>query len=565
MLVSRGGPCTRSVDARSRAQVSRPTRTPRVERHRSEQLAGNHGKTSIRAYVEEVRLSDVIDLEVQLALDEGRDEEALRTRDRAIFLALEPKPEGAGALLTAWLAGLRARFGEPRLGEQVATAQRVVAYGLAFSGVMLGSGTVELLLGFEQGGAPINVGHYLLVLVFGQLATLALLILSFGLRAVWSRLPLVGDVGRLLRFLTTWLARRLEAREGRSEAVDAQRAAYRRVRTRLGLYGELERYALLGQSQLFALAFNVGALVSCVRLIVFSDLAFAWSTSVAAFDADEVQRMCRLLAAPFGWLAPDAVPSAALIEQTQYYRLDGRFAGAAAGTRGDAQLAAEWWRFLVACTVTYGLLPRVVTALLFRHGLRRAEARVPLDTPAVERVLARLSTPALATRAPFIAPQAAEPGRTVANEPPAPEAASLLIVYRDVPTAPALLSRELGRALGLTVTQVHRAGGFDAPADARLLSQLAAERSSVCVVAEAWEAPDKSLRNLLSALRRALGPRRALRVVLIGEASEEGYAAPAAEDVLVFRNRLTLLEDPYLSIDTLPAASLREPHDEVRE
>jgi hypothetical protein len=77
----------------------------------------------------------------------------------------------------------------------------------------------------------------------------------------------------------------------------------------------------------------------------------------------------------------------------------------------------------------------------------------------------------------------------------------------------------------------------------------------VTLVAEAWEAPDKSLRHLLAALRSALGPRRALRVALIGEASDQGFRAPSVEDARVFGDRLTLLEDPYLAVEALAATS----------
>lgn len=512
-----------------------------------------------------MKLGDVVDLEVQLALDEGQDDAALRARDRALYLALPSPPARDDALLAAWLDALRARLGTPHVGERVETAQRVLSYALLITGLSMGWGTAEVLLHFEQGGAPVNVGYFLLVLVFGQLATLVLLVLGFVLRSAFSRLPLVGDLGRFLRFLTTRLSRLLGDRTELGERALAQRAAYHRIQTRLGIYQTLERYLLLSQTQLFALGFNLGALASCLRLILLSDLAFSWSTSVASLDAVQVERICAVLAAPFGWLVPDAVPSAVLIEHTQYFRLEGRFSGAAAGTRGDPALAGEWWRFLVACTVTYGLLPRLVTFALFRRGLRRAKDDVPLDTPAVQRVLTRMKTPELSMRAREVPGSGAEPAREVTREAAPAGGLTHLVLYRDLPTAASLLTREVERALGLKVASVHRAGGFDASADAAVCTELSQQTGSVCLLAEAWEAPDKSLRGLVSALRRALGARRTLRVVLVGEASEAGFAAPAPEDVRVFRDRLTLLDDPYLTVDTLLPASADEREAEKQE
>jgi hypothetical protein len=501
-----------------------------------------------------VKLRDVVDLEVQLALDEEQDDGALRARDRNLYLELAPAPAQPDALLGAWLEALRARFGVPQLGERIESAQRVLSYLLAIFGLSLGWGVAEVLLHYEQGGAPVNVGHFVLVLVLGQLATLALLALSTLLRRVFARLPVVGDVGRVLRFLTTRLSKLL-GEDAASEALRGQRAAYQRARTRHGLYRELERYALLSQSQLFALAFNIGALACCVRLVLLSDLAFAWSTSVASLDAAQVQRVCALLASPFAWFLPEAMPSASLIEHTQYFRLEGRFADAPVGSRGDPQLAGEWWRFLLACTVTYGLLPRLLTFGWFRHKLSRAQKHVPLDTPAVLRVLTRMLTPVLSTRARDNTEQHAEAARRVEPQTSARGASCALILFRDVPTSVALLQREIAAVLGLTVTSVDRAGGFDAQADAALCHKLAQDSAGVCLVAEAWEAPDKGLRSLLSMLRQAVGARRSMSVVLIGEASEHGFAAPAEVDVKLFRDRLTLLQDPYLSVETLAEAS----------
>ena len=512
-----------------------------------------------------MKLRDVVDLEAQLAIDEGAEESALRERDRALYLALTPPPSTPEALIVAWLDALRERFGAPRLGERVAAAQRLLGYLLVALGLTSGWGITEVLLQFEQGGAPVNVGYFLFVLVLGQLATLLLLGVGLLLRRVWPALPLVGDVARVLRFAVDRLQRYLRERHGAmSERLDAEAVAYRRVRTRVGLYHRIERALLLSHTQLFAVAFNLGALASCLRLILLSDLAFAWSTSVTSLDAEQVERLCTALAWPFAWLLPEAVPSRALIEHTQYFRLEGRFAGAPAGTRGDAALAGEWWRFLVACTVSYGLLPRLVTCAIFLRQFRRAQRDVPLDTPAVQRVVARLTTPALSTRATAVSDERAEPARPALERASARAETHVLLLFRDVPTAVELLKKELFAQLGITITSIQRVGGADVQAEATLAQTLQDEHGSVALLAEAWEAPDKSLRGLLAELRRVLGPRRTMRVVLVGEAREDGFAAPAAEDVRVYQDRLTLLEDPYLIVDTLAASGERARADEAR-
>lgn len=514
-----------------------------------------------------MQLRDVVDLEAQLAADEGQDEAHLRERDRALYRDMAPQLVGAGgqrasdqALVTAWLAALRERFGKPQLGDTLTFAQRIVGYVLLFVGLSLGWGSAELLLHYEQGGAPVNVGYFVLVLVLGQLAALLLLLASLLLRSLLPQLPLVGDLARLVRFAVGWLGRRLvKAHVATAEELAAQAAALRRVQTRAGLYARLERYLLLSQTQLFALAFNLGALASCLRLIFFSDLAFSWSTSVASVDSARVHALCSMLSWPFAWLVPDAVPTRALIEQSQYFRLEGRFAGAPVGTRGDARMVSEWWRFLIACLVSYGLLPRLSALALFYARLRSAQRHVPLDTPLVRRVIARMTTPVLSTQAQTLQPQGAAPGHVFEAVAAARNEATVLVLYRDVPTDQALLTRMVRERFGSQVESVQRAGGLDIAAELAWCHALRERATTVTVIAEAWEAPDKSLRTLLARVREAIGAQRTLRVALIGEASAHGYAAAALEDVRIYADRLTLLHDPYLIVETLPASSQPAP------
>lgn len=494
-------------------------------------------------------------MEAQLALDEAQDKGALRARDRAVFLNFDSPPDSDEGLVLRWLNVLRARHGAPRLGARVAAGQRWLGYGLLVAGLISGSASAEVLLAFSEGGSPVNVGGYLAVAVFAQLAAVAVLLLGLLLHALLDTRALTHDLGRLLRLL----ARKLEPSRERLEGLtgldpQALALAYRRVRTRVGLYSPLERYTLLGLSQRFFVAFNIGLLLSCLRLVVFSDLAFGWSTSLASLDTDAVERLCRGLSVPFSMLVPEAVPSRVLIEQTQYFRLDGRFSEALPGTKGDALLARQWWPFLVACTVCYGLLPRLGLAAFFAVRLRRAERTVPLDTPDVQAVLWRLRTPEVSTRAAVMDPQSAEPARAV-HDAQVVGGRTHLVLYRDLPTSPEQLTGALAR-LGLQPGEVYRAGGLDAAADRRLCESLGAQAVPVSVVTEAWEAPDAGLRGFLAALRQALGPRVAVRVVLVGEATDSGFAGPDPADVRVYRDRLTLLQDPYLRVEVLtPEAS----------
>ena len=516
-----------------------------------------------------MKLADVIDLEAQLALDAQADPAVLHARDRSLYRALLPEvspldgaSQSPAALLGAWLSALRERYGAPNLGERVLFGHRLLRYALLVVGLLGGYGSGEALLAFEQGGAPINVGYFIGVVVLAQLGALLLLLLGLLLRRVLPALSLVGDLTRVLRYL----ARRLEpllhgARTGLvAEAQAAElAAAYQRARARRTLYGGAERSLLLWHAQWFATLFNVGVLLSLLRSLLFSDLVFGWSTTVSGLSAHNVQQLCAWLAWPFQWLVPQAVPSVELVEHTQYFRLDGRFAFARSGSRGDPALVGQWWRFLVACTLCYGLLPRFLLAQVFHFQMRQRLRALPLDTPDVQRILRRLQTPAFSAVSVEAVRQGAEAAPALAPALPALAEETALVLYRDIPTEPALIVAALQQDLGLQVLGVHHAGGFSTEADKGLCELLGAAGAAVTLVAEAWEAPDRSLRDFLQRLRVALGPQRTLRVALIGEASSSGYQRAAKQDVQVFRDRLQLLADPYLSVDVLSPQTVAEP------
>jgi hypothetical protein len=102
------------------------------------------------------------------------------------------------------------------------------------------------------------------------------------------------------------------------------------------LYGDVQKWALLVASQLFAVSFHAAALAIAMLLVVFSDLAFGWSTTLTS-ESHRVHHIVAALAAPWARIWPDAVPPFALVEQTQYFR------GAADSPPGTA--LGAWWRF----------------------------------------------------------------------------------------------------------------------------------------------------------------------------------------------------------------------------
>ena len=505
-------------------------------------------------------LADLIDLEAQLSRDRDGDPDALAARDRALLAESPARAgEGRGALLARWLDALRAR--EPRAlhpGRAVGGALSGVRAGLAIGGLLLGWGAGTALAAYA-GGHPVNVWDLLLAFVGVQVALLVLLLASFVVPLAAFGAPLVGLVRGAIGALYVRLAARLAG--GGAARGEEWQALWHRVRSRRSLYHAVEPWLLLSLTQAFGVAFNVGVLAAVLRLVVFTDVAFGWSTTLLELDAPSFHALARGLALPWRALWPEAVPSEALVEATRYSRLEAAYVAAGAGRSAHPELVGGWWRFLVAALLVYGLLPRALLLAAARLRVARLLARLPHDDAEVTRVVARLSGPHVETRAPLPEAAGAAPGGALpaTAAAPAPGAPCALLLWRDVPGG-APLEASVSRALGRPVLRTGSAGGGrdHAEPDPAALAALADGADPVVVVAEAFEAPDKAARRFLSQLRAALGPRRLVLVLLVGAAAggpERGGARssrpPRDADVRVWRDVLAALEDPYLTVEPL--------------
>jgi hypothetical protein len=488
-----------------------------------------------------VKLADLVDLEVHLVRDRDADPEALRARDRRVFRAAGVAAGAPrGDVLSAWLDGLRAEAGEPSLGDRVAGGARTALTVLFLLGVLVGISTGTLLLRFD-GTRPVNVVEWVLVMVLLQVLLVLVVVGGAPLVARWpdlpDRIPLVVELRSALR----WIVARLAG------AADPEtRTTLQRVRMRAGLYRGIERWGLLALTQTFAVAFNIGAIIAAAGLVVFTDLAFGWSTTLD-LPAERFHALLEFAAAPFGWIAVDLSPPLELVAATRYNRLSDAYASPV-----DPVAAGRWWGFLVASVITYGFIPRAVLMVWAFARLSRDLRHVPLDTPDIDRIIRRLRTPHVESRGVELEAAVRRNEPTEAPPPSVDAVPSALIRWREAAGSPEVL-RAAARTLdaGLAPAPdpdapVHDAGNGDVAADRAMLAGLGRGGGRLIVFAEGWEAPDRGTRRFLGETRAAVGPRRGIVVALSGA---------SAADVRVWREMLAELGDPYLEVEALPEAT----------
>jgi hypothetical protein len=490
-----------------------------------------------------VDLARVVDLAAALDADARADPESLRRRDRAIGRQLAARAGDATARVAAWLDACRDPG--PSTGERVLAAQRVLRSLLAVAGGLLGASTAFAVFAYD-GSRPVNV-----VRVLGAYAALPLALLTatavLMLPASWRRhVPGLAALQDVLRIASPgrWQpALRRVLLPAQREALDRAIGLARRHQR---LYGDAQKWALLVASQMFAVSFYAASLAVAALLVVFSDLAFGWATTLTR-EAHTLHRVVSVLAAPWAHWLPGADPPFALVERTEYFR-------GAGGFTGEAPHSTTWWPFLLMCMAFYGLAPRV--ALLVFAALRqRAELRrVFAALPGAADLRDRLDSRWVATAGPG---GERAPGNAIAHaHPHAPRVPRVRAVRWSGIAADEVATAAIVRtALGSELAGTLSGGAGSGRSDAALIADLAAAPDPPALLVKAWEPPLAELRDWLGDLRAALGARAPIFVLPVAE-REGGVLAPAAgQDARIWTRALDAAADPFLFVVTAEDAA----------
>jgi hypothetical protein len=526
-------------------------------------VSRQRGDRSLPKSRQPLDLAELVDLECRLIADREEDPRTLRERDAAIAQRIDAAgndvavTEDRHELFRRWLAALRSGDG-PTPGERVQSIYRLLSVGLSVGAVLGGVSTAAAVLHYD-GVVPVNIMNFLAVFVGLQsLLTLFAIALMLPGRLL-GRLGGFGPVQELLRGLGyrgsgrstgSAMDRGMRAIGGSSRTA----AALGRLRSWTTLYANVERWMLVALTRRVALLFNVGALLTCLYLITVTDLAFAWSTTLSV-DPARVAEFFRTIALPWRWLLPAAVPTRELVEASHYFRQTGHY---------DPAMLKDWWAFLVASLCCYGLLPRLLLWGFARRRYHTVRASLALDHGECAVVYERLTT----AHAGWSSDHAVDADGTVIDgdgasrpatelPPPGGETACVVLCWADVPASQHELAELAERRFGWRAQQVVAVGGKD---DAGRESALAAASTAgtgvpVLVVAEAWEAPGRSIEHMLGELRARIETRRPIIVGLVG-AKNEGtdggsWRTPDDDDRRLWERRLRALGDAYLRVEDM--------------
>lgn len=485
-------------------------------------------------------LDDLLDLSAALEEDRAVDLEDRRHRDRSIGQRLQQYRNKSVTQIRAWLHEISpARM--RKYGPRGARLYHVLCLVLLASGFITGWGLAGAAL-FYDGRQPINIVNAVAVLLLPQ----GLLLLAWILSALPLRLPLFRNLAATLGFLNPGrLAAQLagsftnEGQQGLSMLWNPDNAA---------ILAPAARWLFSFWSQLFAFSFNIGILSSTFFLVSSSDLAFVWSSTLTIGD-ETFHYWLTVFSTPWSSLFPNAIPSADLVANSRYFRLDeGTLAGAAATPKLAGELG-QWWPFLIAAIACYGLLPRLVTLGISWFRFRQHLGRALCNLPGAPELLARMNSPLVSTLA-------AEPEHalTITTDDAAARHGEghyalhcPVIDWAGTCSDEKKLTKPLA-AMGIKVQDFLPAGGRQTTeADEALIASLCRGRpEGVGILVRAWEPPILDFLDFLRGMRSQCGGKKPIIVLLMG-----GTDGVNSADRETWQLTLGQLRDPDLHVEII--------------
>lgn len=497
-------------------------------------------------------VADVIGLVLALEARQSLLPSERRAQDRS----LAPVLEGASSArrLRLWVA----LAASPALALRVRRVVSAVAWtqiGFTLVGGLLGWSATSALLSIRGPGGRVSVAACLAILVglpfvtwLGALVGWVGTAVGIGSASVFrtgsptftpdaERAPLVRGLARLvLRLLPA--AIRLDAE-----------VLFGRARAHAALLAPLQRALVMRWLMQAGVGFGLGSLAATGIFVVFTDLAFGWSTTLDV-EPERVHRLVTAIARPWAGLWPEASPSLALVEATRHFRV--ATASAGAGPTAGLVVYGGWWPFLVMAIGCYAVLPRLVTLPILALGISRESERVLRLMPGALELLESLDSPWIESGS---REGEERVGRALGSMVPEIELAGWLSRAaaganerpHAVIWAEAIQEAELPATTG--GAQIHAAGGRQSlETDAAVVRSAAGAGGALLVFVRADEPPLLELLDFLAAFRAAAGAERALAVVLVGG---------GARDLEIWRRKLAALADPRLVVARLARASGR--------
>ncbi|WP_373032515.1 DUF2868 domain-containing protein [Sulfurovum sp.] len=413
--------------------------------------------------------------------------------------------------LLAWIEKHKESLKKPFLSETFSSYLYRVTFALVLISFALGLLAGVGLLSYN-GEEPVNVIYFMAIAIFIPLFTMLLTLVSM-LRARSAESVLVHLSPAF------WMEKILGLLPGNvQEHIKA-----------LQISPLLANWIIIRRSQIIVFFFSLGLLLSLLGVVVTKDIAFAWSTTLH-ISPEAFHGFLHTIAFPWREIAPSAVPSLELIEQSQYFRL---------GDKLDDEMIAhaselgEWWKFLALSTLFYAILLRFMMLILASFGFSSAVKQSLLTLNGTTKLLREINEPIISTHA------KKRENAFISDDENYSQIVNTLDASYDGIQGWAIPQSELfvlGDSMNIIAPKHFEVGGTNSfEEDSEVIYKSHGE---VVLFVKGWEPPTMDFVDYLTELITKVD-----KVVVVPIGTAENHYEATAKEIDVWENKLSLLGD----------------------
>ncbi|MCF6226002.1 MAG: DUF2868 domain-containing protein [Xanthomonadales bacterium] len=485
----------------------------------------------------------IVYLQRQMSRDDDLEYSELHSRDRSITLTTDaPESPDEEGQLSYWLSKM-VTPADQQLAAEIDSGHRLIRIGLGFLGALFGWLTIIGLFQYD-GQNRVNLVYLLLVLVVLQLSLTGLTLIAMLPQSLTRWLPGFHSFQQLLRWFSPGRLQKLFSRFMPATERDGILQLLGRQQK---IYAGIGKWQVFSWSQLFAVAFNLAALISVFGLIASRDIAFGWSSTLD-IDPDAILSVTNMLSWPWHAWLPASVPDLQLIETSQYFRVQNT------AVQVSPEVLGHWWPFVMLSLLFYGLLPRLLLLMFCKVQLGAAYAHAFQHFPGRQELLTRLNSAVIETRASehesntdaFISASDTEKPQRISE-------ALILINWAGFEFDNTKLLDDL-----MSIGQFTKKTMFKAGINCRLEDdeQVIAEISKldagapIGLILKAWEPPLGELADFIADLRKIGSPQRMIYLLPLAIKSQ-ALLRVENNDLQEWQRFAQQLADPWITVHTI--------------
>ena len=409
-----------------------------------------------------------------------------------------------------------------------------------FAGIIIGWVTAHAVLTYD-GTRPINVLIALGILLGIQSCLLIMFLISWAAAKVrgaakqrrdrkapfviHGRLPLIGTLIEKSLYRPQLLGTSYQISEVRTVSI----------------------WTGISSAHLTAVGFNLGAIIALLSLVLLTDLAFAWSTTLN-LTTSHLQTAIRIISSPWQQVIPSAVPSIDLIEASQYVRFGegGYLKGESINDETAAAASKPWWRFIALSLLVYGFIPRllvyVITTRTRNRWCRSAMIRLPDSQSLLRRWDEFNFRNAQEERSRDVPDVRSAKGNMTSIRA---GSNSLTFVAYGTNEDP----KSLAQRFSLSPLMTFAVGDSVINDDKHVIQSISERRPSDVVIAvKAWEPPLLEFFDFVLELREALGEDAQIQILPYQLSKKSELTTPNSTHVDVWYTRVNELGDASVSL-----------------